>query len=152
MLHTSRDDLCKQFGSRWDAAERGISSGSKLFAIETILQKEKSKYLNLENFEQTTILADEKFSKQANKFVCRSSCMCACARVFVWVCIIDDFNPSMVYSFLKYWLYPGKIKFLYLQFSLHVQYLFMTLNDYNNANTMKLCILIQLHKHHLENA
>ena len=61
MLDLSRDNLCKQFGSRCDAAERGISSGSKLFAIEIIFQKEKSRNLNFENFEQTTFLADEKF-------------------------------------------------------------------------------------------
>ena len=54
MLDTSRDDLCKQFESRWDAAERGISSGSKQFAIETILQKE-----NIEISEFLKILADD---------------------------------------------------------------------------------------------
>ena len=36
----------------------------QLFAIKNILQKEKAKYNNFENFEQTTRLfnADEKFS------------------------------------------------------------------------------------------
>ena len=42
-LEPNFEGLCKQFGSRWDATERGFSSGSKLFAILIVFLEKKSK-------------------------------------------------------------------------------------------------------------
>ena len=52
--------LCKQFGSRWDATERGVSSGSKLFAI-LIVVFEKSEENDDLRTSADDILADDKF-------------------------------------------------------------------------------------------
>jgi len=44
VLEPNFEGLCKQFGSRWDATERGVSSGSKLFAILiVVLEKNRRK-------------------------------------------------------------------------------------------------------------
>ena len=43
VLEPDFEGFCKQFGSRRDAAERGVSSGSKLFAILIVFFGKKSK-------------------------------------------------------------------------------------------------------------
>ena len=49
MLVNKSLGLCKQFGSRLDATERGVSSGSKLFAILIVFfEKNTKKMLILE--------------------------------------------------------------------------------------------------------
>ena len=53
---TDFEGLCKQFGSRWDATERGGSSGSKLFAILIVKNEENANFRNSAD----DILADNK--------------------------------------------------------------------------------------------
>jgi len=48
------EGLCKQFGSRWDATERGVSSGSKLFAILIVVFEKKVKKMMILEIQQKT--------------------------------------------------------------------------------------------------
>ena len=58
---TGFEGLCKQFGSRLDATERGVSSGSKLFAILIVFfEKKIEENANFRN-SADNILADDKF-------------------------------------------------------------------------------------------
>ncbi len=61
VLEPNFEGLCKQFGSRWNATERGVSSGSKLFAILIVLfEKKIEENANFRNLADN-ILADDKF-------------------------------------------------------------------------------------------
>ncbi|KAH3885851.1 hypothetical protein DPMN_009849 [Dreissena polymorpha] len=54
VLELNFEGLCKQFQSRCDATERGVSSGSKLFAILIVFFEKNLKEMLILEIQQTT--------------------------------------------------------------------------------------------------